>query len=56
MLSKSEFQKQYKKLSETEKAEVKAFHENQFKTAIFDTTFDTAEKCLLWIREVEEGY
>ena len=55
-MTKKQFQKQFAALSQEDKNKVKQFHENQLKNAIFIDTFETAEKCLLWIREVEEGY
>ena len=55
MLTKKEFIKQYKKLTPEQKKEVKQFHEEKYKNAIFEETFNTAEKCLLWIREIEEN-
>ena len=55
MLTKKEFIKQYKQLTEADKKKVKQYHENMLKGAIFEDTFNTAEKCLLWIREAEEN-
>lgn len=55
MLTKKEFIKQYKKLTPEQKKEVKQFHEEKYKNAIFENTFEQAEKCLLWIREADEN-
>ena len=52
-MNKKQFQSQYLKLTQEDKNKVKEFHENQLKNAIFVDTFETAEKCLLWIREIE---
>ena len=54
-LTKKEFQKKYMVLSETDKAKVKEYHEGILKSAIFIDTYEIAEKCLLWIRELEGG-
>ena len=54
MLTKKQFQKQYATLSQEDKNKVKQYHEEQLLNAIFIDTFETAEKCLLWIRETEE--
>lgn len=53
MLSKSQFIKQYNKLTETDKKKIKQYHEDIYNSAIFPQTLKTAEKCLLWIREAE---
>ena len=53
-MTKAQFIKKYKTLSEQDKRTVKEYHENQLKNAIFIETYETAEKCLLWIRETEE--
>lgn len=54
MLTKKQFQKQYAALSQEDKNKVKQYHEDMLKSAIFIDTFETAEKCLLWIKEMEE--
>ena len=56
MLGKAKFTKQYKKLNEADRNKVKQYYEDMFKDAVFVDTFETAEQCLLWIREIEEGY
>ena len=38
-----------------QKKEVKQFHEDKYKGAIFPDTLETAEKCLMWIKEAEEN-
>lgn len=53
-MTKQQFIKAFKELSQEDKDKVKQFHEEQLKNAIFIDTFETAEKCLLWIREAEE--
>jgi hypothetical protein len=53
-MTKQQFIKAFKKLSQEDKDKVKQFHEEQLKNAIFIDTFEIAEKCLLWIREAEE--
>lgn len=50
MLTKQQFIKKYNTLT----PEQKQYHEDKYKTAIFIDTLETAEKCLLWIREAEE--
>lgn len=53
MLTKQQFIKKYNTLTPEQKQEVKQYHEDKYKTAIFIDTLKTAEKCLLWIREAE---
>lgn len=53
MLTKQQFIKKYNTLTPEQKQEVKQYHEDKNKTAIFIDTLKTAEKCLLWIREAE---
>lgn len=53
-MNKKEFQKQFAALSEQDKQKVKVYHEEKLKNAIFIDTYEIAEKCLLWIREVEQ--
>lgn len=55
MLNKNEFIKQYNMLTPEQKKEVKQFHEDKYKGAIFPDTLETAEKCLMWIKEAEEN-
>lgn len=52
-MTKQQFIKKYRTLSEQDKKTVKQYHEDMLKSAIFIETFETAEKCLLWIREAE---
>ena len=51
MLSKKEFQKQFKQLSVEQKQYVKQYHEEKLKQALFIDTYKQAEKILLWIHE-----
>lgn len=53
-MTKAQFIKKYKTLSEQDKQTVKQYHEDILKSAIFPATFEIAEKCLLWIREAEQ--
>ena len=55
MLTKRQFKKQFAALSQEDKNKVKQYHEDMLKSAIFIDTYEIAEKCLLWIREVEEN-
>lgn len=52
-MTKKEFIKQFLKLSPENKQKVKQYHEDMLKGAIFIETYETAEKCLLWIQEAE---
>lgn len=53
-MTKSQFIKKYISLSQEDKNAVKEYYENVLKTAIFTSTFEVAEKTLLWIREADE--
>ena len=50
-MSKSEFLKKYRALSENEKQQIKNYYEDLFKGAIFIETLKLAEQRLLWMRE-----
>ena len=52
-MTKREFTKKYKALTAAQKAEIKTYYTDLMKGAHFVETFDLAEKCLLWIREIE---
>lgn len=50
-MNKQQFIKAYRKLSEQEKQATREYWESILKTAIFLSTYEKAEKYLLWIRE-----
>ena len=50
-MTKSEFIKKYRALSDNEKQEIKQYYEELFKGAIFLETLEIAEQRLLWMQE-----
>ena len=54
IMNKTDFQKEFKKLPVSVRKEVKEYHEQKYKQAIFLDTLERAEEILLWIKEVEE--
>lgn len=53
-MTKAQFKKQVRSLTKEEQKQVKHYYEELLKNAMFIGTFEEAEKCLLWIREMEE--
>lgn len=52
-MSKSEFIRKYRKLTNAEKSALRAYYEDIYKGAVFANTYALAETALLWMREAD---
>ena len=53
-MTKQQFIKQFKTLSKWKQEQAEQYYTGLLKNAIFQETFETAERTLLWIREAKE--
>lgn len=53
-MTKKQFIEKYKSLSPEDRQKVKTYYNDLMTSAVFVSTFETAEKHLLWIMEAEQ--